>query len=194
MKTTRVEAFSDGVIAIILTIMVLELKVPRDATWHGLAAEWPLFVDYALSFTVVAIMWVNHHHLMYLAPRVSVSLLWANNHLLFWMSLTPFATSYLGEHPGTPMPVAIYGVVLTMASLSFVLLRGVINRHHRDNLRMRKHNRRILKKTVFSAISYAASVPAAFLSIYASYLVFILIPLIYFIPDRRDAEFAEEME
>jgi uncharacterized membrane protein len=188
------EAFSDGVIAIILTIMVLELKVPHEASWASLAGEWRYFMNYALSFTVIAIMWVNHHNVIKLAPRSSVSLLWANNHLLFWMSLVPFATSYLGEHPGTPMPVAIYGAVLTMAAMSFVLLRFVINRHHRDNARMREHNRYILRKTLTTAVMYAISVPVAFVTIYASYFVFIIIPLIYFIPDRKDAEFASEME
>src|SRR5271166_3501798 len=112
MGTNRIEAFSDGVIAVIITIMVLEMKVPRDTTLTSLLGIAPQFLAYLLSFLVVAIMWVNHHHLLHAARRADARLLWSNNNLLFWMSLIPFVTAYMGDHFRDPRAVALYGVVL----------------------------------------------------------------------------------
>ena len=138
MGTNRLEAFSDGVIAVIITIMVLELKVPRDTTLTSLRSLMPQFLSYLLSFMVVAIMWVNHHHMMHSARRADARLLWSNNTLLFWMSLVPFVTAYMGNNHRDPRAVALYGIVLTLCSVSFLLLRMAIIQHHLDNHEMVK--------------------------------------------------------
>ena len=188
MGTNRLEAFSDGVIAIIITIMVLELKAPHDTSLHELIKLSPVFLSYMLSFLAVAIMWVNHHHLLHTAMKVDGSLLWANNNLLFWMSLIPFVTAFLGENPKAPLAVAIYGVVLTAAATSFTLLRYVVSQHHLDDEDMSAHNRRIQRKNALSNLLYASSIPLAFLSIYLSFFIFVFIPVLYFMPERKLAE------
>jgi uncharacterized membrane protein len=185
VKTNRVEAFSDGVIAIIITIMVLELKAPPGAGLDELRARWPVFVSYVLSFLVVAIIWVNHHHVMHTARRADATLLWANNLLLFWMSLIPFATAYLGENPVLPLAVALYGAVLAFCSGSFALLRRVIARQQGHDAVFAGHHRRMLFKNLFAASLYAAAVPLAFLSVWAAFAIFIIIPAVYFFPDRK---------
>src|SRR5271169_5675665 len=143
MGTNRLEAFSDGVIAVIITIMVLELKVPRDTTLSSLRSLAPQFLSYLLSFLVVAIMWVNHHHLLHSARRADARLLWSNNTLLFFMSLVPFVTAYMGNNCWDPRAVALYGFVLALCSISFFLLRWAIIQHHRDNPEMVEYHRRI---------------------------------------------------
>src|SRR5271155_1963281 len=143
MGTNRLEAFSDGVIAVIITIMVLELKVPRDTTLASLRSLGPQFLSYVLSFLVVAIMWVNHHHLLRSARRADARLLWSNNILLFWMSLVPFVTAFMGNSPHDPRAVALYGIVLTLCSISFVLLRTVIAQHHREDPDLFGYHRRM---------------------------------------------------
>ena len=188
MSTSRPEAFSDGVIAIIITIMVLELKVPNGVSGMALLRLTPVFLSYLLSFLVVAIMWVNHRHLIHVAKRVEPGLLWTNNLLLFWMSLIPFVTAYLGQNHTAPVPVAAYGAVLTLAAFSFTLLRRVVNRHHIHNAELDAHNRRALRKSTISTLVYAASVPAAFVSVYWSFAIFALIPMMYFLPEQQLAE------
>lgn len=138
MGTNRIEAFSDGVIAIILTVMVLELKVPASASTAALRAVAPSLMSYALSFVIVAIMWVNHHHLMHLAKHATAGLLWANNNLLFWMSLIPFVTAYMGQTHGAPLAVATYGAVLTLAAGGFTLLRYVVTLGHHGHATLRE--------------------------------------------------------
>src|ERR1700680_5271317 len=133
MGTNRLEAFSDGVIAVIITIMVLELKMPRDTSMASLRSLAPQFLSYLLSYLVVAIMWVNHHHMLHSARRADAFLLWSNNTLLFWMSLVPFVTAFMRHHPRDPRAVALYGIVLTLCSLSFALLRSAIIQHHPHN-------------------------------------------------------------
>src|SRR4030081_4147845 len=130
MKTNRVEAFSDGVIAILITIMVLELKAPHDPTPASLAQMWPSFFAYVLSFIIIAIYWVNHHHLIHLVTRVDSVILWANINLLFWISLMPWVTVYLGDNHALPFPVALYAAVSAVGATSFSLLRASIARHH----------------------------------------------------------------
>jgi uncharacterized membrane protein len=181
MGTNRLEAFSDGVIAIIVTIMVLELKLPQDGSPESLAKIAPTMLSYALSFVVVAIMWVNHHQLIHAAKRAEGHLLWANNFLLFCMSLIPFATAYMGQHYTEPLPAAVYGVVMTLSGLGFTLLRSAIGRHH-------DHDRTILAlarqgKNWFSVFLYASSVPLAYYSVWVSFGIFALIPLMYFMPE-----------
>ena len=185
MSRGRLEAFSDGVIAIIVTIMVLELKVPHDTTLAALRELLPRFLSYTLSFLVVAIMWVNHHHMMHTVKRVDAALLWCNNLLLFWMSLIPFVTGYMGENHAAPLPVALYGGVLTLAATSFTLLRFVLIDHEASDPELRAHHEAVLRKNLFSTALYASSVPIAFVSVNLSFAVFLLIPVLYFLPERK---------
>jgi uncharacterized membrane protein len=188
MSTNRIEAFSDGVIAVIITIMVLELKVPRDTTLTSLLSIAPQFLAYLLSFLVVAIMWVNHHHLLHAARRADARLLWANNNLLFWMSLVPFVTAYMGNNHRDPRAVALYGAVLFLCGSAFAILRSAISSHHRDDPDMADYHRRSQHKNVFSAALYAASVPLAFLDVRISFFIFAFVALSYFLPERKLAE------
>ena len=193
MGTNRIEAFSDGVIAIILTVMVLELKVPSVATVLALKATVPAMLSYALSFVIIAIMWVNHHHLMHLAKHATAGLLWANNNLLFWMSLIPFVTAYMGQTHGAPLAVATYGAVLSLAAACFTLLRYVVTLGHRGNAKLGEQNRRALRKSLLANLLYASSVPLAFVSVNLSFFIFLLIPAMYFLPERKVAELTAEL-
>ncbi|MFZ3342893.1 MAG: TMEM175 family protein [Terriglobales bacterium] len=188
MGTNRLEAFSDGVIAVIITIMVLELKVPRDTTLSSLRGIAPQFLSYLLSFLVVAIMWVNHHHMLHSARRADARLLWSNNALLFWMSLVPFVTAYMGNNPRDPRAVALYGVVLSLCSVSFALLRWAIIQHNRDNPEMARYHRHIAFKNIYSLILYVVSVPLAFVDVRLSFFIFVFVALSYFLPERKLAE------
>ncbi len=171
--------------AVIITIMVLEFKVPADATVASIVALVPSFLVYALSFLVVAIMWVNHHYLMRTAKRADAPLLWSNNTLLFWMSLIPFATGYMGRNHLESVAVAVYGAVLTFTTGSFLLLMIVLANHNSNDPVQRSDHHRGLRKSVFSISLYAMSTGLAFVSVYLSFAIFVLIPLLYFIPDRR---------
>jgi uncharacterized membrane protein len=188
MPTNRIEAFSDGVIAVIITIMVLELKVPRDTTFASLLATAPQFLAYLLSFLVVAIMWVNHHHLLHAARHADAGLLWSNNNLLFWMSLVPFVTAYMGNNYHDPRAVALYGAVLFLCSIAFSILRASITRHHREDPSLVAYHRRALRKNIFSALLYAASIPIAFRDVRISFFIFAFVALSYFLPERKLAE------
>jgi uncharacterized membrane protein len=188
MGTQRIEAFSDGVIAVIITITVLDLKVPADASWDALQKTTPYLLAYILSFSVVAIMWVNHHHMMHLARHATAKVLWANNVLLFWMSLIPFTTTYMGKNHGAPLAVAVYGAVLTLCALSFTVLRHVVNQFHLHDPSIATHNRRILRKSFGTTLLYASSIPLAYVSIRSSYAIFTFIPVAYFLPERSIAE------
>ena len=190
--TNRIEAFSDGVIAIILTVMVLELKVPTAATIPALKAVVPTLLSYALSFLIVAIMWVNHHHMMHLAKHAGARLLWANNNLLFWMSLIPFVTAFLGQSRGAPLAVAAYGVVLTFSAVGFTVLRLAIVHHHPPHASAIDHHRRVMLKNMWANMLYASSIPMAFLHTYVSYFIFLLIPAMYFLPERKIEELAAD--
>ena len=185
MTTSRLEAFSDGVIAIIVTIMVLELRAPAKPT---LAARWkvaPVFFSYGLSFVVVAIMWVNHHHLIHAVQQVTARLLWSNLNLLFWMSLVPFVTDFLGKNYRQPMAVALYGLDLGLCGCSFYLLRTELVRQDRDNPNLSDYHAVVQRKNAFSAALYLLSVPLAYLSVYASFFIFALIPAMYFVPEKK---------
>ncbi|MFY9659034.1 MAG: TMEM175 family protein [Terriglobales bacterium] len=188
MGTNRLEAFSDGVIAVIITIMVLELKPPHDTTLTSLRSLAPEFLSYILSFLVVAIMWVNHHHMMHSVRRADARLLWANNALLFWMSLVPFVTAYMGNNCRDPRAVALYGVLLALCSVSFVLLRSAIIHQHRDNPDLARYHRRILFKNLNSLLFYVAAVPLAFVDVRIAFFIFVFVALSYFLPERKLAE------
>src|SRR3954466_15316504 len=161
----RLEAFSDGVVAIIITIMVLELKVPHDASTGALLHLLPVFLSYALSFLVVAILWVNHHHLLHTMQKVDGRILWLNNHLLFWMSLVPFTTAYMGENHLAPLPVALYGIVLFFSGAAFDMLRRVIARDEQDPDLAQVHQRANLRNA-FSAGLYLLAAPLAWVSVW----------------------------
>ena len=187
MKTGRLEAFSDGVIAVIITIMVLELKVPHTPDLPALEAVVPSLLVYGLSFAVVAIMWVNHHSMLERARRAEPALLWANNILLFWMSLIPFSTAYLGQFCHERLAVALYGAVMVCACSGFLLLQTALARQQADDPAHQLLFRRLNHKAMASIGSYAASVGLAFWSVYASFAVFVIIPLLYFWPEQKGA-------
>jgi uncharacterized membrane protein len=184
MTTSRMEAFSDGVIAIIVTIMVLELRPPADATLAGLLRIGPAALSYALSFLVIAIVWMNHHHLIPAVRMVSASLLWSNLNLLFWMSLIPFVTDFLGRNYRVPLAVACYGVSLGLCTAAFALLRWEVARQNSGDPAVAKRHSSLLRKNLAAALLYFLSAASAYLSVYISLLIFVLIPAMYFLPDR----------
>jgi uncharacterized membrane protein len=185
MTTSRLEAFSDGVIAIIVTIMVLELRAPTQPTWPALLKVAPVLLSYALSFLVVAIMWVNHHHLIHTAREVTGRLLWWNLNLLFWISLVPFVTDFLGKNYRQPMAVALYGLNLGLCGWAFYLLRMELLRQEIAGSALAEHHAAMQRKNRFSAGLYLLSVPLAYISIYASFFIFVLIPAMYFLPEKK---------
>ncbi len=184
MTTTRLEAFSDGVIAIIVTIMVLELRAPAQPAWPALLKVAPVFISYGFSFLVVAIMWVNHHHMIHAVRSVTARLLWSNLNLLFWMSLIPFVTDFLGKNYHAAMAVALYGLDLTLCSAAFTLLRSELIRQEPD-FEMKEYHRTIQRKNGLSFFLYLSTIPIAHFSVFAAYFVFVLIPAIYFLPERK---------
>jgi uncharacterized membrane protein len=157
-----------------------------------LIAVLPIFLTYVLSFTIVGIMWINHHHLMHLAKRADARLMWANNLLLFCMSLVPFVTSYMGNNHTAALPVAVYGAVMTCTSIAFSLLRGAVNRHHKFDAVLAAYNLHMQLKNLLSAALYASSLPLAFVSTKLSIFIFVLIPALYFLPERKIAEQLEK--
>src|ERR1700730_18522761 len=191
MSTNRLEAFSDGVIAIIVTIMVLDLRAPAQPTLGALLRQSPIFLSYALSFLVVAIMWVNHHHLIHAVREVTARLLWSNLYLLFWMSLVPFVTDYLGKNYREPLAVALYGLDLALCASAFYLLRNILIQQDYHNSGLGEYHSSIQRKNALSGGLYLLSVPLAYASIYASFFIFALIPAMYFLPERRLAAAAD---
>lgn len=184
MGKNRLEAFSDGVIAIIITIMVLEMKVPHEPSWAALGAIAPVFLSYVLSFVYVGIYWNNHHHLLHACTRVSGSVLWANLHLLFWLSLLPFATGWMGENHFEPVPSALYGAVLLASAIAYWLLQRSIIRVQGDSsalLRMVGSD----WKGKLSPVLYIAGIAATFFSEPLALGLYIGAALIWLIPDRR---------
>ena len=177
-------AFTDGVIAIIITIMVLELKVPHDASLSALAAVTPIFLSYVLSFVYVAIYWNNHHHFFHLVPHVDGVMLWANIHLLFWLSLIPFATGWMGENNFAPVPTAVYGVALLMPALAWQGMQLAILRTHGRNSALAQAIGRDLKGKV-SPVLYLAGILSAFADTRIAGAIYLLVALMWLIPDRR---------
>jgi uncharacterized membrane protein len=180
----RLEAFSDGVIAIIITIMVLELKAPHGSDRAALVGLMPVFLSYVLSFIYVAIYWHNHHHLLHMPFQVSGAVLWANTHLLFWLSLIPFATAWLEETHFAQVPTAIYGVTLLMPSIAFVLLQTVIARRQGHGSNLKQAVGRDVKGKA-SMAAYLAAVALAFVDPRLSLAIYVLVALFWLIPDRR---------
>jgi uncharacterized membrane protein len=184
MGTTRLEAFSDGVIAIIITIMVLELKAPHGAELEALLPILPVFLSYVLSFTFVGIYWNNHHHMLHGAEKVSGAALWANLHLLFWLSLTPFVTAWMDENHFAPAPVALYGFILLMAAVAYYVLARILIRDNGPDCALAKAfgNDR---KGITSIAIYLLGVVAAIWSAWISIALYVVVAIIWFIPDRR---------
>ncbi len=184
MGKGRLEAFSDGVIAIIITIMVLELKRPEDLSPTGLLHIAPHIAIYALSFLYVGIYWNNHHHLFQAAHSVTGGILWANLHLLFWLSLVPFASDWMGENYTASLPVALYGVILLMCGIAYAILAQLLVRHEGRGSVM---DRAIGKdtKTVLAVIGYAAAIALSFVQPLAALAIYALVGLSWVIPDRR---------
>ena len=184
MGKNRLEAFSDGVIAIIITIMVLEMKVPHGADWAALQPLLPVFLSYVLSFVYVGIYWNNHHHMLHAAHKVSGGILWANLHLLFWLSLFPFATGWMGENHFAALPTAMYGVVLLMAALAYYLLqRRIIAVHGNESLLARATGRDLKGK--LSPLAYVAAIGLAFVNPWWANALYVAVALIWLVPDSR---------
>jgi uncharacterized membrane protein len=185
MHKGRLEAFSDGVLAIIITIMVLELKVPRHApALADLRPLWPVFLSYTLSFAYVAIYWNNHHHMLQVTPRVTGAILWANLHLLFWLSLIPFATGWMGENQFAATPVAVYGVVLLLASIAYYILQYTILHVPGGNPVLAAAIGRDLKGRC-SSLVYALAIALCLVSHWIAFALYVLVALVWLIPDRR---------
>jgi TMEM175 potassium channel family protein len=184
MGKDRLAAFSDGVIAIIITIMVLELKVPHGADWTALMAVLPNFLSYVLSFIYLAIYWNNHHHLLHTVARVDGLILWANSFLLFWLSLIPAATAWMGENLLAPEPTAVYGAVLLMPAIAYNLLERAIIRKQGAHSVLANALGADLKGKL-SPLFYIAGIALAFVSPLLSILMYVLVAVIWLIPDRR---------
>jgi uncharacterized membrane protein len=184
VTTGRLEAFSDGVLAIIITIMVLEMKVPHGADFAALRPLTPVFLSYVLSFVYLGIYWNNHHHMMHAVHRVSGPLLWANLHLLFWLSLVPFVTGWMGENHFAPAPMALYGFVLLMAALAYtIMVRAALRTEGPDSTLARAIGRD--RKGNLSLALYVIGIVASFFQVWIAGAAFVAVALIWLIPDQR---------
>ena len=184
MTTARLEAFSDGVIAIIITIMVLELRAPHDASVQGLRPLIPILLSYVVSFIFVGIYWTNHHHLMQAVEHVNGGVLWANLHLLFWLSLIPFVTAWMGENHFDKWPVALYGTVLFLAAIAyFILVRTLLALHGHDSLLADALGNDFKGK--ISMVFYVIAIPLAFVRPWIACLIYGSVAVMWLVPDRR---------
>lgn len=184
MEKDRLLAFTDGVIAIIITIMVLDLRPPHDASLAALRETAPTFLSYILSFGYIAIYWNNHHHFFHLVHHVDGAILWANLHVLFWLSLIPFATAWLGEHGSAPVPTAIYGAALLMPSIAWYVMQTVIIRRRGDDAALKRAIGRDIKGKL-SPLLYFAGIGLSFLRPWIADAIYVLVALMWLIPDRR---------
>jgi uncharacterized membrane protein len=184
MTRGRLEAFSDGVIAILITIMVLELKLPHGSDLAALRTMLPVFLTYALSFVFLAIYWNNHHHMLHATDRINGAILWANTHLLFWLSLVPFATSWMGQNHWAPAPTAFYGVVLLLSAIAYTILLRTILAHQGPNSRLAEAIGSDRKGNISLAL-YVAAIPLAFVNRWIADAIYVLVALIWLVPDPR---------
>jgi len=184
MSKGRLEAFSDGVIAILITIMVLELKAPEGVDLSALGPMIPVFLAYVLSFIVLGIYWNNHHHMFHATERINGAILWANLHLLFWLSLVPAVTAWIGESSAAPVPTAVYGAVLLMAGVAYYILTRTIVRHLGPHSAIAIAVGKDMKGLV-SVVLYAAAIPLAFVSRWAADAIYVAVVLMWLVPDRR---------
>ena len=184
MGKTRLEAFSDGVIAIIITIMVLEMKVPHDPSFAGLAPLVPVFLSYVLSFIYVGIYWNNHHHMLHACGKATCGVLWANLHLLFWLSLFPFATGWMGENHFSALPTALYGAVLLAAAIAYFILQQTIIASQGQDSKLRRavgHD----WKGKLSPVLYLLGIALSFINPWVATIVYVSVAGLWLIPDRR---------
>ena len=184
MTKTRLEAFSDGVIAIIITIMVLEMKVPHGMDLAALEPVIPVFVSYVLSFVYVGIYWNNHHHMLHAAGRVNGPILWANMHLLFWLSLVPFVTGWMGENHFAPMPVAMYGAILLLSAIAYYILTRVLIRHDGEKSTIARAVGSDAKGRL-SVVIYAVAIPLSFVNRWVAVALYAAVAVMWLVPDRR---------
>jgi len=184
MTKTRMEAFSDGVIAILITIMVLELKVPHGADVRALRPLLPVFCSYVLSFIFIGIYWNNHHHLLHACERINGKVLWANLHLMFWLSLVPFTTDWMGENHVAPLPTALYGAVLFCAAIAYTILQGTIIGAQGPDSKLKAMVGRDRKGKI-SLACYGSAIALAWVSPWISVALYVLVALIWLIPDSR---------
>jgi uncharacterized membrane protein len=184
MTKSRLEAFSDGVIAIIITIMVLELRIPHGADWGALLPLVPVLISYVLSFVFLGIYWNNHHHLFQTIKQVNGRVLWANLHLLFWLSVVPFVTGWMGENHFAPIPVALYGVVLFFSSAAYyILVRALLSLHGKDSALAMALGSDIKGK--ISVVIYLIAVPVAFLNALCAWALYLVVAIMWLVPDPR---------
>jgi uncharacterized membrane protein len=184
MTKARLEAFSDGVIAILITIMVLELHVPHDVTWSALGPLVPIFLTYVLSFVFLGIYWNNHHHMMHAADRINGRVLWANLHLLFWLSLIPFVTGWMGQNHFTPIPSAAYGIVLMFAGIAYYILAHELIAEQGPDSRLARALGRDRKGKV-SVLLYAIGIGLSFINSWMAVAIYVGVALMWLVPDRR---------
>lgn len=184
MKSSRLEAFSDGVLAILITIMVLEMKVPKGASLYDLDEVYTVFLSYILSFLYLGIYWNNHHHLFQATKYVNGKVLWANLHLLFWLSLIPFTSGWIGRTDFSAVPNALYGVVLLMSAIAYFILQYLILQTHGENSVLHKAIGKDYKGKI-SLILYAAAIPLAFVSQWFSISIYFVVALMWIVPDKR---------
>jgi uncharacterized membrane protein len=193
MNTTRLEAFSDGVLAVVITIMVLELKIPHGEDLAALRGIWPIVVSYILSFIFIGIYWSNHHHMLHAVQKVNGAGLWANLHLLFWLSLVPFATAWMHDNHFAPVPVAVYGFVLFFSAVAYYLLsRILIHAEGADSLLAKAIGSD--RKGLVSLLIYAVAIAVAFFMPTLSMVLYMVVAVIWLVPDRRIETRAEEIE
>ncbi|MEZ5345177.1 MAG: TMEM175 family protein [Pyrinomonadaceae bacterium] len=193
MKKGRLEAFSDGVLAIIITIMVLELKVPHGTDFGSLRPLFPVFLSYVLSFVYLGIYWNNHHHMMQTVEKVSGGVLWANLHLLFWLSLVPFVTGWMGENHFAAIPVALYGFVLLMAAIAYWILQNLIVNIHGNDSILAKAVGNDLKGKI-SPLLYIAGISLAFVNQWIGCALYVVVAIMWLVPDRRVEKQFKESE
>jgi len=184
MTKNRLEAFSDGVIAILITIMVLEMKVPHGANWEALRPILPVFISYVLSFVYLGIYWQNHHHLLQAVKQISGGTLWANTHLLFWLSLLPFASGWMGENNFQPLPVALYGAILLCCALAYWILARVLIKVHGHDSVLAKAIGRDVKGNISMAF-YLLGIGLSFVNRWLACAVYVIVAVMWLVPDKR---------
>ena len=193
MGTGRMEAFSDGVIAIIITIMVLELKVPHGADLEALRPMVPVLGSYVVSFVYIGIYWNNHHHMLHAVTRIDGRVLWANMHLLFWLSLVPFVTAWAGNHRDAPVPAALYGVVLLMAGVAYFIMEQQMVRENGPQSMLAEALGRD-RKAMLSVVGYVVAIVLAFVSPRLADLIYVLVAAMWIVPDRRIASRVRDLD
>jgi uncharacterized membrane protein len=188
MNKSRLESFSDGVLAIIITIMVLEIKTPHLTGWPVLWQQWPVFLSYLLSFIYIGIYWGNHHQLISAANHINASIIWANLNLLFWLSLIPFATGWMGENQFAQNTVVLYAVLLLLCGISFTVLQVCVERISKDNVKLTHALAIVKKKGIFSALCYCLAITLAYVNTLFSAILFCIVSISWMIPDKNIEE------